>query len=143
MGNLSYFLKQNVAQEENTQYVASKRFKDENGDPVFWEIQSITPEEDDAIRKACTKRIPIVGGRKGEYTLDLDSSKYNATLASRCVVYPDLNNKELQDSYGAMGAEQLVRRMLKPGEYVDLITKIGEVNGFDVTQEDLVEEAKN
>lgn len=143
MGNLSFFLKQNVEQEENVKYVASNRFKDEKGNPVEWEIKSITPEEDDAIRKACTKRVPIVGGRKGEYTKDVDSSKYMAAVVTKCVVYPNLNDKELQDSYGVMGAELLVKTMLKPGEYIDLVNKVQEVNGYNVTQEDLVEEAKN
>ena len=143
MGNLSFFLKQNVEQEENVKYVASKRFKDENGNPIEWEIKSITPEEDDAIRKSCTKRVPVVGGRKGEYTKEVDTSKYMAAVVTRCVVYPNLNDKELQDSYGVMGAEQLVKTMLKPGEYIDLANKVQEVNGYDVTQEELVEEAKN
>lgn len=143
MGNLSFFLKQNVEQEENVKYVASKRFKDEEGNPIEWEIKSITPEEDDEIRKSCTKRIPVVGGRKGEYTKDVDTSKYLATLVCKCVAFPNLNDAELQNSYGVMGAEQLVRNMLKPGEYLDLANKVQEVNGYNVTQEELVEEAKN
>lgn len=142
MSNLNFFLKQNVEQEENVKYIASNRFKDEKGNSIEWELKSVTPEEDDAIRKSCTKRIPVVGGRKGEYTKDVDSSKYLATLVTRCVVYPNLNDAELQNSYGVMGAEQLVRTMLKPGEYLDLVTKVQEVNGY-ITQEELVEEAKN
>lgn len=143
MNNLSFFLKQNVGQEENVKYVASKRFNDEKGNPIEWEIKSITPEEDDSIRKSCTKRVPIVGGRKGEYTKDVDSSKYLSTVITRCVVYPNLNDKEIQDSYGVMGAESLIKTMLKPGEYIDLANKVQEVNGYNVTQEELVEEAKN
>ncbi|MGO0915540.1 phage tail assembly chaperone [Clostridioides difficile] len=33
--------------------------------------------------------------------------------------------------------------MLTPGEYTDLSSEVGEVNGFDRTFEDKVEEAKN
>lgn len=66
-----------------------------------------------------------------------------SAVVTKCVVYPNLNDKELQDSYGVMGAESLVKTMLKPGEYIDLINKVQEVNGYNVTQEDLVEEAKN
>lgn len=143
MSNLSFFLKQNVEQEENVKYVASKRFKDSEGKVIEWELKNITPEQDDAIRKECTKRIPVVGGRKGEYTRDIDTAKYNAMLVTKCVVYPNLNDAELQSSYGVMGAESLIRTMLKPGEYLDLITKVQEVNGYDTTQEELVEEAKN
>lgn len=143
MNSLSFFLKQNVEQEENVKYIASKRFKDEKGNPIEWEIKNITPEEDDSIRKACTKRIPVPGGRKGEYTKDVDTSKYLAVVTVKCVVFPNLNDAGLQDSYGVMGAEQLVKTMLKPGEYIDLVNKVQEVNGYNVTQEDLVEEAKN
>lgn len=143
MGNLRFFLKQNVEQEENVKYVASKRFKDEKGNPIEWEIKSITPQEDDEIRKSCTKRIPVVGGRKGEYTRDVDYSKYLVKVAVMCVAYPNLNDAELQDSYGVMGAESLLQTMLKPGEYQDLLTEIQKVNGYDVTQQELVDEAKN
>ena len=64
-------------------------------------------------------------------------------MATRCVVFPNLNDKDLQDSYGVMGAEKLLKEMLKPGEYQDLIKKIQEVNGFNVSMDELVEEAKN
>lgn len=142
MGDLSFFLKQNVEQEENTKYAASKRIKGADGKPIEWEIKAITPAEDDEIRKACTKRIPVVGGRKGEFTKDVDTAKYMAAVITKCVVYPNLNDMELQNSYGVMGAEALIKTMLKPGEYVDLGTKVQEVNGYIAT-EDLVEEAKN
>ena len=42
-----------------------------------------------------------------------------------------------------MGADKLLKTMLKPGEYQDLLKKIQEINGFDESMEDLVEEAKN
>ena len=42
-----------------------------------------------------------------------------------------------------MGADALLKTMLSPGEYADYLSKIQEVNGFDVTLQDEVEEAKN
>ncbi|EQG32401.1 phage XkdN-like family protein [Clostridioides difficile DA00129] len=59
------------------------------------------------------------------------------------IVFPDLHDAELQNSYGVMGAEELLTTMLTPGEYTDLSSEVGEVNGFDRTFEDKVEEAKN
>ena len=64
-------------------------------------------------------------------------------LAVQCVKYPDLNNAELQNSYGVMGAVTFLKTMLKPGEYQDLLKKVQEINGFDVGQDELVEQAKN
>ena len=60
-----------------------------------------------------------------------------------CVVYPDLTDAELQNSYGVMGDDNLLKKMLKSGEYAALLNKVQEINGFDITTQDLVDEAKN
>ncbi|SDF62055.1 phage tail assembly chaperone [Sporomusa acidovorans] len=141
MSNLSAFLAQNVVREENVKYVASKRFVDE-GKPVDWELQSVTSEEDEQIRKSCTHKVPIPG-KYGQFTRETDYEKYLGLLAAKCIVYPNLNAAELQDSYGVMGADAVLKKMLKPGEYQDLLKKIQEINGFDIDMNALVEEAKN
>ena len=141
MSGLSLFFADNAEKEELVEYVASKRYKDENGKPLMWKIGCITADEDEGIRKSCTKRIPIQG-QKGAYQPEVDFNEYLAKLATRCIKYPDLNNAELQNSYGAMGAEATLRRMLKPGEYQSLLSKIQEVNDFATLDEE-VEEAKN
>ena len=66
-----------------------------------------------------------------------------ARLAAACTAYPDLNDKELQDSYHVMGAPALVKAMLLPGEYAAYLQKVQSVCGFDIAFEDRVEEAKN
>lgn len=142
MGNLSAFLAQNALQVENIKHVVSKRFVDEEGKPIPWEIQCITSSEDEAIRKACTKKVQVPG-KKGQYTQQTDFDLYLGKLAARCTVFPNLDDAELQNSYGVMGSDALLKVMLKPGEYTDYLTKIQEVNGFDITFEEAVEEAKN
>jgi hypothetical protein len=141
MSDLSAFLAQNVAQDESIKYVASKRFV-EDGKPVEWELQSITSEEDEQIRKSCTKKVQVPG-KRGQYAPETDYEKYLGLLATRCVVFPNLNATELQNSYGVMGADAVLKKMLKPGEYQDLLKKIQEVNGFDIGLDELVDEAKN
>ena len=42
-----------------------------------------------------------------------------------------------------MGADILLKTMLTPGEYADYLTKIQEINGFEVSFEEAVDEAKN
>ncbi|WP_029503990.1 phage tail assembly chaperone [Lachnoclostridium phytofermentans] len=140
MENLQAFLAQNVVKVENIKVVVSKRFKDKEGKPVLWELTAVTNKEDEAIRKECMKRVP---DGKGRTKTEMDYSVYLGKLAARCTVYPELDNTELQDSYGVMGADALLKTMLTPGEYADYLTKVQEVNGFDTSYEDLVEDAKN
>ena len=138
--NLSAFL--NPVKEENVKLAVSKRFVDENGKPVEWEIKTITAEEDEAIRKACTKKVPV-SGRKGQFTQETDFNKYLGTLAAACTVYPNLNSTELQNGYGVMGADGLLKKMLNAGEYTEYLAKVQELNGYNSSMDELVEEAKN
>lgn len=148
MSNLSAFLAENAVPVENIKVVVSNRFlsneKDEKGKlkPIEWEIKTIDSAADEAIRKTCTKRIPVPG-KKNQFTRELDSDAYVGKLAVACTVFPNLNDKELQDSYHVMGAEALLKAMLTPGEYANYLMKIQEICGFDVTLQDEVDEAKN
>lgn len=142
MGNLSAFLAQNVVKEENTKYVVSERFVDEKKKPIPWEIKAISGTEDEALRKECTKRVPVPE-KRGQYNKETDYNEYLAKLAVTCTVFPNLHDSELQDSYKAMGAEDLIRKMLLPGEYANYLEKVQEVNKFDISTDELVEEVKN
>ena len=126
---------------ETVKYVASKRFAIK-GKPVEWEIKAIDSELDEAIRKECTKKVPIAG-KRGQYNQETDTDKYIGKMCVACTVYPNLNDAELQDSYGVKSADALLKKMLKPGEYTDFKAKVMEVNGYDMSMDDLVDEAKN
>ena len=55
--SLSAFMAQNVVQEENIEYVASKRFIDEKTKkPIAWELRCLDSQRDEELRKSCTKR---------------------------------------------------------------------------------------
>jgi hypothetical protein len=141
MSNFSVFMAGNAIKDETVKYVASKRFVDK-GKPVEWELKAVSSDLDEAIRKDCTKRVPIPG-KRGQYNQETDTDKYIGKLCVACTVYPDLNNSELQDSYGVKGGENLLKAMLKPGEYTEYKAKVMEVNGYDLSMEELVDEAKN
>lgn len=141
MGNLSCFLSQNAVKIENSKIVVSKRFL-EKGKPVEWEIRAITTEEEEALRKSCTKKVPVPG-KRGQYTQETDFDLYLGKVAVACTVFPNLNDKELQDSYGVLSADALLKKMLTPGEYTEFQAKVQELNGFDTDFNDTVEEAKN
>lgn len=140
--SLSAFLAQNAKKIDNTTYVVSDRFTDpETGKPMPWEICCITAQENVNIRKTCIRMIPVPG-KKGQFTQEFDANAYLAKVCVRCTVFPNLNDAELQNSYGVMGAEALITTMLTPAEFEDFSTKVLQVNGFQ-TGDELVEEAKN
>ena len=143
MSNLTAFLAQNVLKPENEKVVVSKRFIDpETEKPVKWEVAAITSEEDDQLRKENTKRMPVPG-KKGMMVPETNYTAYLAALAVKCTVFPNLHDAELQTSYGVMGAQELLKKMLLPGEYDEYLATIQKINGFDVGMDELVEEAKN
>lgn len=159
MSNLTAFLAQNVQQVESEFHVVSKRFQepvidketgkqknDENGKPmtkpVEWEIKAIDSDEDETLRRSHTKRLPVPG-KKNAFQPTTDFNAYAASLAVKCTLFPNLHDKELQDSYKVMGAEALLKKMLLPGEYADYLSFIQKINGFNADMEEAVEEAKN
>ena len=141
MSDFSVFMAGNAIKDETIKYVASERFK-AKGKPVEWELKAIDSELDELIRKECTKRVPIAG-KRGQYNMETDTDKYLGRLCVACTVYPDLNNAELQDSYGVKTPDALLKKMLKSGEYTEYKAKVMEINGYDMSMDELVDEAKN
>lgn len=140
--SLTAFLAENALRVENVKYVVSKRFLDENGEPVSWEIRAISSEEDEKLRKSCTKKVQIPG-KKNQYMSETDYNQYIGKLLVACTVFPNLNDTDLQDSYHIMGAENLLKTMLTAGEYANYAEKVQEVCGFDTTMQDEADDAKN
>lgn len=155
MSDFTMFMAGNAVQDETVKYIASKRYPDKNnpildedGNPtgkfygMAWELKAIGSDLDEMIRKECTKKVPVAG-KRGQYTQEVDTDKYVGKLCVACTVYPNLNDAALQDSYKVKSADDLLKKMLLPGEYTDYKSKIMEVNGYDMSMEDLVDEAKN
>ena len=118
MGNLTAFLAQNAKQVENVRLVVSDRFTDEDGKPLEWEVRCISSREDETLRRDCQYRVQVPG-KRGSFRQEFDNVLYLAKLAAACTVYPNLNDAELQDSYGVKCAEELISAMLTPGEYTN------------------------
>ena len=108
--------------------------------PVEWEIRAISPGKDDALKKLAQNRFQ--SRKKNAFTPELDMYLYLGKMAAACTVYPDLADAELQNSYGVMGEDALLKEILNIGEYNNYLSKVQEVNGFDTTMDELVEEAK-
>ena len=142
MSKLNRFFKENKTERKNTTYPATKSLTDENGKPLLWEIQPLTTKKNEVLRDSCTMEVPVKG-KPNMYKEKLDTSKYTAKLIAESVVFPDLKDKELQDSYGVMTPEALIMEMVDdPGEYANFAQFITEFNGFTDINDD-IEEAKN
>ena len=143
MSNLSLFLKKNKKVKENVKFPATKSLCDEKGNPLEWEIKPLTTRESDNIRESCTIEVPVKG-KANMFRQKVNSSKFGAKMLAASIVFPDLMNAELQDSYGVSTPEDLVREMIDdPGEYQEFATFVQNFNGFNTTLEDKAEEAKN
>lgn len=139
MDSFSAFMAENVEKLENKKVVISNRFKDAKGQPIEWEIKAVTCEEnEDLQRRAMVQRkLP-----NGQTVREVDQIKYTAMLLAESVVYPDLNNAKLQDSYGIKTPEALLKKMLYPREEALLAQEVMEFSQIE-NLADKVEEAKN
>lgn len=139
MSGLNAFLSQNAIKAENEKHIISERFLDEEGKAIPWEIRALSERENQALRKSFTTKTRV----KGVVVTETDYEGYLAKLITESVVFPNLKDKELQESYGVLGAESLAKTMLIGGEYDELLKKVQLVNGFNIEDEKIIEEAKN
>ena len=134
MASLNAFLK--PVKVENKEVIVSDRFQ-EDGKPVPFIIRPITQEENQELLKKHTKK----NKKTGEETMDRVA--YNHDLAATAVVFPPLENAELQKANGTLGAAKTLAAMLYIGEFAILFAEVQKISGLDVDINDEIEEAKN
>ena len=143
MSKFSKFMKVNKVEKKNGMYAPTKSLCDENGKPLEWEFRHITSKENESLRDECTIEVPVTG-KPNLFRPKLQSSKYIRKMIVASIVMPDLYDAELQDSYGVKEPEDLLLAMVDdPGEYNELAAFVQEFQGFNVSFNDKVEEAKN
>lgn len=143
MSKFSKFMKSNKIEKKNEFYAPTQSLCDENGKPLDWEFRHINSKENENIRDDCTIEVPITG-KPNLYRQKINSSLYIRRMIAASVVMPDLYDKELQDSYGVTTPEELLLAMVDdPGEYNDLAAFVQKFQGFNVSFDEKVEEAKN
>ncbi len=124
--SVNQFFKENKVDRKNVKFAASKSFLDENGKPIEWTLRSLPSKLMERIRKTASNNDELI---------------ISATAAS--VVFPNLRDSSLQDSYGAKKPEDLLMELLYSDELVALEMKVLEINNFSKNIVDLVDEAKN
>ncbi len=133
------FMLENAVKVENEKYVVSERFLGEDGEPMEWELRTLTKIEEEDIMRSCYRIVEKGGKTVNEFDDILCAGK----IAASCVVYPKLNNRELQDSYRTMSSDQLLKTMLTAGEYLRLQLKLNVMGSKKATINEKVEQAKN
>lgn len=143
MSKFAKFMKANKVVKENEMHPVTRSLCDENGSPLEWEFKHISSKENENIRESCTIDVPVTG-KPNMYRPKMQTSKYIQKMIVASVVMPDLYDAELQDSYGVKTPEDLLFAMVdNPGEYNDLAAYVQKFQGFNVSFDDKVEEAKN
>lgn len=121
MEEILFFYKENGLDIPNRKMKLTKRFVGKDGDTQEWEIRGLWQKENEEILQKCRK-----AGKFGELFIDME--KYEAMVLAECVVFPDLHNAELQDSYGVAGSHALLIEMLTAGEYEVLKRAVEDIN---------------
>lgn len=143
MSKFSMFMKENKKKAENVRYAPTKSLCGADGKPLEWEFRRISSRENNALREECcyTEANP----RKPNTVIQqFKTSKYLEKLIIKSTVYPDLYDRELQDSYGVMSPEELLYAMVDNlSEFDKLVQFIQEFNGSEMNFSEQVNEAKN
>lgn len=140
MSNIKYFLNP-VVEDTTKDVIISKRFKDENGNPVPFKIKIITQAENEKIKRKASTPIKRNGVIVGE---NFDQIKYGNLLLLESVVDPNFADAELCKSCGTLDPLEVPGKLLYAAEYNKLVREINAFNGF-VEDETITleEEAKN
>ena len=143
MSKFSAFMKQNKQAKGNEKFAPTTSLIGSDGTPIRWEFKHITSKENDDLRDACTIDVPVTR-KPNLFRPKLITSKYLVQMIVKSTVYPDLYDKELQDSYGVMTPEELVYALVDDaGEYQDFCTWMQKFQGFTKTLDEKVNDAKN
>lgn len=131
------FLLKNVGSPIEKRKVHLKRFTED------WEIRSLSAEETTDLRKQATR--PVLNKATRMTEQETDEDKFTGLMLAKSIVYPDLDNAELQTSWSCPGdPAKLLRTMLTIGEYQKLQQAVLDLSGLsDNNTEDLKETAKN
>ena len=135
--SLNGFFKSNAKSLPDVKVVVSERFTNEDGTPIEWVLHPISTKKVEEITKRNTKTT-IKNGKKESV---VNEENLNAELLEAVVLYPSLNDADLQDSYGVSSANELLSVMLYPGETQVLTNALQEVMAG--TKANDIDELKN
>lgn len=99
-------------------------------------VKALTPDQMSRITERATKR-----GAKNQKVLDEDLFNY-LTIVEACQV-PNWNDPDLKKGLNAIDAVDAVKKRLLFGEVAILLNAIGDLNDFNKSDEEMIDEVKN
>lgn len=100
--------------------------------PFIITFRAIRPDEEEEIQRDC-----MTITKDG---VDLDSSRMKYLTVAKCLLNPDIRNKELQRKFTAENYMELMKKLFLIGEVSAVYEQIQELSGYG---KDKVEEVKN
>lgn len=135
--NLNVFFRENVeAKRTEIKIQASDRFKDKEGNVIPFVFRLLEAKEISELKEKGYET-----GKDGN--IKVTTSKMARETILRSIIYPNLNDKGLQDSYKVSSAGQLLNAMLEGREYEKLGDKLVREQGLIADYKELINQAKN
>lgn len=142
--SLKGFYKENVKRDVKLhEVVISDAFRDENGKPIAWKLKALKQTK---VMDISNKHLKLIMNTEDKTSITEGStSDYSLELIAKTVVYPNLNDAELQNSYGVMTAEALIDAMFEDDNegFNKLLKEVNKINGTFKTPDKMVKEVKN
>lgn len=135
--SLKSFFKENNIKIENVKYIASNRFKNENGEVIEWELKVLDNKKVDELRNRFSSR--SYANHKEEFKFN--SEEFMKVFVTEAIVFPNLTDKDLQDSYGVFNPYELLQEILTVGELTRLTEYINNLHDYKADKK--VDEIKN
>lgn len=104
--------------------------------PFMFKITAMDNETYTSLQKANTKMF-----KRGK--MSFDSLGFNLGLIKECCVSPNFKDASFVKKAGVLTPEEAIKKVLLPGEIINLASFIQELSGFDKDTEELKDEVKN
>lgn len=153
--NLSYFMREELKNEDIVEIPGPESIQDENGDPVMFQIKRLRRERVDKIYDRYRTLKPALDKNKKPYVVDgkmvmmeeKDYAKALRHVMAEALVYPNLRDEELMKFYDCIDVTEMPVKIFTQKEYSEVIKMLNHVLGIDdedeEEQEDDLESAKN
>lgn len=153
--NLSYFMREELKNEDIVEIPGPESIQDENGDPVMFQIKRLRRERVDKIYDRYRTLKPALDKNKKPYVVDgkmvmmeeKDYAKALRHVMAEALVYPNLRDEELMKFYDCIDVTEMPVKIFTQKEYSEVIKMLNHVLRIDdedeEEQKDDLETAKN
>ena len=153
--NLKYFMREELINEDIVEMAGPESIKDEEGNPVIFQIKRLRRDRVDRIYDHYRTLKPALDRNKKPYVVDgkmvmkeeKDYARALRHVIADALVYPDLHDEELMKYYGCIDVTEMPTKMFTQKEYAEVIKMVNHVLGIDdedeEEQKDDLDSAKN